>query len=89
MGLPTFELAQVMDKGLQVFLRKCVDTAVQAFSGLYVFHVGHVHLSQLLSLRSSVAKRAFPSIGKGPFFKINPDALTIAPRIQLVEAEHL
>ena len=36
MGLSTFELIQVMDKGLQVFLRKCVDTAVQIFSGLYV-----------------------------------------------------
>ena len=81
MGLPTFELAQVMDKGLQVFLRKCADTAVQVFPGLYVFPVGHVHLSQLLSLSALLLpKGPFPERER-PFFKINLDVFTIAPRI--------
>ena len=65
-----------MDKGLQVFLRKCVDTAVQVFPGLYVFPAGHVYLSQLLSLSALLLpKRPFPERER-PFFKINKSTST-------------
>ena len=69
MGLSLFELAQVMDKGLQVFLRKCVDTAVQIFSGLYVLlRATFIFRSSSRSPLFCCQKGLSPS-GKGPFLK--------------------